>query len=77
MPFLNVMEARNTALVIQHIEHALQVCGEDHVGIGGDLSITPIKRTPEYQNVANPFVATRRALGNAAPGEELPLYIPN
>jgi membrane dipeptidase len=49
MPFLNVMEARNTALVIQHIEHAVQVCGEDHVGIGGDLSITPIKRTPEYQ----------------------------
>jgi len=25
----------------QHIEHAVQVCGEDHVGIGSDLSLTP------------------------------------
>ncbi len=76
MPFLDVDGKRDTDLVVRHIEHALQVCGEDHVGIGSDLSITPIHETPEYKAAAAKFVQTRRATGNAAPGEDLPLYIP-
>ncbi len=31
--------------VIQHIEHAINVCGEDHVGIGTDGSVSPIDRS--------------------------------
>lgn len=76
MPFLDVDGRRDTALVVRHIEHAIDVCGEDHVGIGSDLSITPIEETPEYQAAAAKFVQTRKAMGNAAPGEDLPLYIP-
>ena len=76
MPFLDVEGERNTDLVIRHIEHAIQVCGEDHVGIGGDLSISPIEETPEYKTAAAKFFQTRQATGNAAPGEDLPLYIP-
>src|SRR4051812_108431 len=76
MPFLDVKGTRDINVVIQHIEHAIQVCGEDHVGIGSDLSITPIEETPEYKSAATRFVETRKAMGNAAPGEELPLYIP-
>ena len=34
--------------MIRHIEHAIKVCGEDHVGIGTDLGIAPIEVTPEY-----------------------------
>jgi membrane dipeptidase len=34
MPFLDVEGSRDTDLVIRHLEHAIQVCGEDHVGIG-------------------------------------------
>jgi membrane dipeptidase len=77
MPFLDVAGARNTDLVIRHIEHAIRVCGEDHVGIGSDLSIQPITETPEYKQAANDFVASRRRTGGGAPGEDLPLYIPD
>jgi membrane dipeptidase len=77
MPFLDVEGSRDTDLVIRHLEHAIQVCGEDHVGIGSDLSVTPIEETPEYRSAARSFVETRKATGNAAPGEDLPLYIPD
>ncbi|HEY6894369.1 MAG TPA: membrane dipeptidase [Rhodanobacteraceae bacterium] len=35
--------------VIRHIEHAIDVCGEDHVGIGTDGSIASIERTAEFE----------------------------
>jgi membrane dipeptidase len=35
--------------VIRHIEHAIDVCGEDHVGIGTDGGIAPIERTPQFE----------------------------
>ena len=35
--------------VIHHIEHAIDVCGEDHVGIGTDGGIAPIERTPQFE----------------------------
>jgi membrane dipeptidase len=77
MPFLDIAGTRNTDLVVRHIEHAIQVCGEDHVGIGSDLSIQPIIETTEYKQAASEFVASRRKTGGGAPGEDLPLYIPD
>ena len=76
MPFLDVHGPRNTDLVVRHIEHAIKVCGEDHVGIGSDLSIQPIEETPDYKREAAAFVNSRRQAGGGAPGEDLPLYIP-
>jgi membrane dipeptidase len=35
--------------VVRHIEHAINVCGEDHVGLGTDGSLAPIERTPEFE----------------------------
>ena len=35
--------------VIRHIEHAIRVCGEDHVGIGTDTGVAPIERTPAFE----------------------------
>jgi membrane dipeptidase len=35
--------------VIRHIEHAIKVAGEDHVGIGTDGPVSAIERTPEYE----------------------------
>lgn len=47
-PYIREQGQQTSADVIRHIEHAIQVCGEDHVGIGTDLGIAPIEVTPEF-----------------------------
>lgn len=43
MPFFLVPDGRaDVADVVRHIEHAIDVCGEDHVGIGTDAGTTQI-----------------------------------
>jgi len=70
MPFLSPGRVPTTDDVVAHIEHALNVCGEDHVGIGSDLSITPIDGSDEYWSKHRDFVARRIAAGIAAPAED-------
>lgn len=43
--------------VVRHIEHAIEVCGEDHVGIGTDAGIAPVARTPEFEKENREWVA--------------------
>ncbi|WP_345304428.1 dipeptidase [Lysobacter hankyongensis] len=43
--------------VIRHIEHAIDVCGEDHVGIGTDAGVAPVARTPEFEKDNREWVA--------------------
>jgi membrane dipeptidase len=69
MPFLSPGRVPTTADLVAHIEHALTVCGEDHVGIGSDLSITPIDGSAEYWAKHRQFVSARIAAGIAAPAE--------
>ena len=47
-PYLREQGQQTSADVIRHIEHAIKVCGEDHVGIGTDLNLTAVDITPEY-----------------------------
>lgn len=47
-PYIRAQGQQTAADVIRHIEHAVKVCGEDHVGIGTDLGISPIEVTPEF-----------------------------
>lgn len=70
MPFLSPGRVPTTDDVVAHIEHALDVCGEDHVGIGSDLSITPIDGSDEYWAKHREFVSRRIAAGIAAPAED-------
>lgn len=70
MPFLSPGRVPTEGDVVAHIEHALNVCGEDHVGIGSDLSITPIDGSEEYWSKHREFVARRIANGVAAPAED-------
>jgi len=42
--------------LIRHIEHAIDVCGEDHVGIGTDGSVAPIERTPVFEKDNREFI---------------------
>ena len=63
-------------LMMRHIEHALNVCGAEHVGIGSDLGITPVEETPEYMKAREEVLAHRRGLGISSKGEERPVFIP-
>ncbi len=79
MPFLEGGEAEIKAeMVIKHIEHALKVCGSDHVGIGSDQGITPVNDTPEYREMIRQEVLRRQQAGISAPGEtpNRPPFIP-
>ncbi len=69
MPFLSPTGHATAADVVAHIEHALKVCGEDHVGIGTDGSITPIDDLQAYAAALAKEHADRVAKGIAAPGE--------
>ena len=60
----------------RHIEHALKVCGQDHVGIGSDASVAPVEETPEYQRMVQAFSEGRARRGIQAPDEDRPLYLP-
>jgi membrane dipeptidase len=70
MPFLTMGTQTSDQDVVKHIEHAVNVCGEDHVGIGSDLSITPHQVTDAYKKAHAEFVAGRQRQGIAAPGED-------
>ncbi len=48
-PYLRVDSQPMAIDVIRHLEHAIDVCGEDHVGIGTDGDVAPVKRTPEWE----------------------------
>jgi membrane dipeptidase len=64
------------AMALDHIEHALRVCGEDHVGIGTDNTVQPVVDSAELRKGMAEFVAERKRLGIGAPEEERPLYVP-
>ena len=60
---------------MQHLEHALKVCGEDHVGIGSDVPFFRIGETDLEE--MKKATEKRKADGIAAPGEDRPTYIPD
>lgn len=69
MPFLNLSGHARAVDVVAHIEHALNVCGEDHVGIGTDGGTTPIDDLEAYKAALRKEHEDRKAKGIAAPGE--------
>jgi len=74
MPFLNPTGHASAADVVAHLEHAVNVCGEDHVGIGTDGSVTQIDDLEAYQAVLAQEIADRRAAGISAAGERPDTY---
>jgi len=47
-PYLRAQGQQMASDVIRHIEYAIDVCGEDHVGIGTDLGVMPNAITPQF-----------------------------
>lgn len=69
MPFLSTRSNASAADVVAHIDHAVTICGEDHVGIGTDGPITGVDDMPAYRRRIAIEVARRRAMGIGARGE--------
>jgi len=77
MPFIGPGPGAPTIeMLMRQIDHAIKICGVDHVGIGSDLSTAPIEETPEYLREAKAFVDGRAKRGISAPDESRPLFIP-
>jgi len=75
MPFLNAEGPPQAEHLYAHIEHALDVCGEDHVGIGSDASITPTVADEAYMTGLMAFADERARLGIGAPREHEVLFV--
>jgi membrane dipeptidase len=69
MPFLAIGRQPLAADLIAHIEHAIKVCGEDHVGIGTDGNVPGIDDMPGFMARHKKDIENRRKLGINAPGE--------
>jgi membrane dipeptidase len=74
MPYLRTSGQPMAEDVIAHIEHALDVCGEDHVGIGTDGALSAVRLTDEYKKAFADEIAERRKRGISAPGEIEAVY---
>ncbi|WP_454798747.1 dipeptidase [Novosphingobium lindaniclasticum] len=74
MPFLNASGHATAQDVVRHIDHAVNLCGEDHVGIGTDGTVTQIDDLQHYQSVLAKEIAERRAAGISAAGERPDTY---
>jgi len=74
MPFLRTEGQPMAEDVVRHVEHAVQVCGEDHVGIGTDGVVSAVELTPEFIEQHHRDVENRRRLGISAPGESADVY---
>jgi len=63
--------------VLNHLVHAINVCGADHVGVGSDGSIEKIVLTAEQKAAFDRHIAGRKKLGIAAPEEDRYPYVPD
>lgn len=69
MPFLNNGHQPTAAHVIRHLEHAIDVAGEDHVSIGTDGGVSPEVIDDAFRQKFAANIRARREAGIAAPGE--------
>jgi membrane dipeptidase len=74
MPFLNISGHARAEDVVRHIDHAVNICGEDHVGIGTDGTVGQIDDLQAYEAVLAKEIAERRAAGVSAAGERPDTY---
>ncbi|MDH3223719.1 MAG: dipeptidase, partial [Gemmatimonadota bacterium] len=76
MPFLNAEGSPSAEDVLDHIEHALNVCGEDHVGIGSDQGIVPLDLGGDFRTRFEEVSVLRAEAGIAAPREDTVPFVP-
>jgi membrane dipeptidase len=69
MPFLVAAGQAHAEDLIRHLEHAVKICGEDHVGLGTDGSVTGVQIDDSYRAAQQREHDSRVARGLNAPGE--------
>lgn len=69
MPFLVAGGKPSGADLIRHMQHALNVCGEDHIAIGTDGMLFKTVIDDKARTAQKKFFEERTAAGIAAPGE--------
>ena len=70
MPFLKEDSFPDSMDVVRHIEHAINVCGENHVGIGTDGTTTQVDDLDAFHAVIDKEIAERQKAGISARGEK-------
>jgi membrane dipeptidase len=75
MPYLAAGRQPTADDVVRHIEHAVDVAGEDHVAIGTDGTLSRVELTPTFVERFRANVAKRLAAGIAAPQETVDGYL--
>ena len=75
MPFLSEGKQPTAADVIRHLEHMIEVAGEDHVSLGTDGGVSAEVVTDKFKEKFAGFVKQRRDAGIAAPGENEEGYL--
>ncbi len=70
MPYLTPGRQQMAADIVAHIEHAVNVCGEDHVGLGTDGGTTGVDDMPAFLEEHKRDIENRARLGVGAPNEQ-------
>lgn len=60
--------------ILAHMEHALKVMGEDHVGVGSDALLKAFDTSPKGMAQFNKSQEQRQKSGLTAPEEDRPTY---
>ncbi|HET9623360.1 MAG TPA: membrane dipeptidase [Kofleriaceae bacterium] len=74
-PYLRTDRQPMAIDLIRHIEHAVNVAGEDHVGIGSDTGVAPVERTPAFEKENRETVADMVQQGVFDKGRPADLYM--
>ncbi len=74
MPFLRMSGQPGTEDLLCHLDHAVNVCGEDHVGLGTDGPLFGFTINDESRAAQRRFFEERARRGIAAPGEAADVF---
>jgi membrane dipeptidase len=74
MPFLRKSGQPHAEDLIRHLEHAIDVCGEDHVGLATDGQISGIEVNDAYRAESKDRFEKRQKAGISAPGEAADVF---
>jgi membrane dipeptidase len=74
MPFLRLSGQPHGEDLIRHLEYAVNICGEDHVGLGTDGGVSAVELNDAYRAAARKEHDERVKAGISAPGESADVF---